>query len=150
MAMLAKQGWNIMIKPESLVARMLKARYFPNTSFLDSHLGHNPSYSWRSIWSSRHILATGCRWRIGDGTKGNNWDAGKINAIFPSNVAKNIFAVPLFDIQGPDVLIWKGDMNGLYSVKSGYNMVMNMKQGTDDNNGGHDWFCVWNAHVPPK
>ncbi|CAJ2632047.1 unnamed protein product [Trifolium pratense] len=41
-------------------------------------------------------------------------------------------------------------MNGLYSVKSGYNMVMNMKQGTDDNNGGRDWFCVWNAHVPPK
>jgi hypothetical protein len=67
--MLAKQGWNIMIKPESLVARMLKASIFPNPTFLDSHLGHNLSYLLRTIWFSRHILANGCTWRIGDGTK---------------------------------------------------------------------------------
>jgi hypothetical protein len=48
---------------------MLKASKFPNTTFLDSHLGHNLSYSLRSIWFSRHILANGCMWRIGDGTK---------------------------------------------------------------------------------
>jgi hypothetical protein len=52
---------------------------------------------------------------------GNIWDAGKIIVIFPSNVANNIFVVPLFDIQGPDVLIWNGDTSRLYSVKSGYN-----------------------------
>jgi hypothetical protein len=27
---------------------------------------------------------------------------------------------------------------------------MDMKQGTNDNNVGRDWLCVWNAHVPPK
>jgi len=58
-----------MCKPESLVARVLKARYFPHSSFLDSKLGHNPSYFLRSLWTSRNILLNGCRWCIGDGKK---------------------------------------------------------------------------------
>jgi len=42
-------------------------RYFPNSSFLDYNLRHNTSCPWCSIWFTRHILANGCRWRIGDG-----------------------------------------------------------------------------------
>ncbi|PNX74788.1 ribonuclease H [Trifolium pratense] len=34
-----------------------------------SCLGHNPSYVWGSIWSSRIVLREGYRWRIGDGSK---------------------------------------------------------------------------------
>jgi hypothetical protein len=69
MAMVAKQGWNFIKKPNSLVAKVYKARYFPNSSFIASHLGNNPSYAWRSIWKSRQVLMRGCRWSIGDGTK---------------------------------------------------------------------------------
>jgi ribonuclease HI len=71
MAMVAKQGWKFISKPNSLVARVYKARYFPNSSFFASNLGHNPSYAWSSIWKSRHVTLNGCRWRIGDGTKIN-------------------------------------------------------------------------------
>jgi hypothetical protein len=69
MAMVAKQGWNLMHKPTSLVARIYKARYFPRNSLLDSNLGNNPSFAWRSIWRARQVLAYGCRWQIGDGSK---------------------------------------------------------------------------------
>jgi hypothetical protein len=68
MAMVAKQGWNLINKPNSLVARILKARYFPRSSLLDSNLGNNPSFTWRSIWKSRQVLLYGCRWCIGDGS----------------------------------------------------------------------------------
>jgi hypothetical protein len=68
LAMIAKQGWNIMTKPHSLVAKIYKARYFPNSSFFDSKLGHNPSYAWRGIWKARYILMNGCRWTIGTGS----------------------------------------------------------------------------------
>ncbi|GAU45901.1 hypothetical protein TSUD_401110 [Trifolium subterraneum] len=67
MAMVAKQGWNFMTKPDTLVARVYKARYFPKSSLFESHLGNNPSYAWRSIWKSRKVLMNGCRWRIGNG-----------------------------------------------------------------------------------
>jgi hypothetical protein len=68
-AMVAKQCWNFLTKPNSLVAKVYKARYFPNSSIFNSSLGHNPSYAWRSIWNSRHVIMNGCRWNIGDGTK---------------------------------------------------------------------------------
>jgi hypothetical protein len=68
LAMIAKQGWNFMTKPHTLVAKLYKARYFPNSSLFDSCLGHNPSYAWRGIWKARHILMNGCRWTIGSGT----------------------------------------------------------------------------------
>jgi len=48
-AMLGKQGWRFQTDPSSLVSRLFKARYFPNSDFIGSNIGHNPSYVWRSI-----------------------------------------------------------------------------------------------------
>jgi hypothetical protein len=50
MAMIEKQGWNLISKPNSLVARILKAGHFPQSSIFDSNLGNNPSFTWRRIW----------------------------------------------------------------------------------------------------
>jgi hypothetical protein len=71
LAMIAKQGWNIMTKPHTLVAKLYKARYFSNSSLFDSRIGHNPSYAWRGIWKACHILMNRCRWSIGSGTNIN-------------------------------------------------------------------------------
>ncbi|PNY07840.1 ribonuclease H [Trifolium pratense] len=68
LAMIAKQGWNIITKPHTLMAKIYKARYFPDSSLFESQIGHNPSYAWRGIWKARHILMNGCRWIIGSGT----------------------------------------------------------------------------------
>jgi hypothetical protein len=67
MAMVAKRGWRLIQNPGSLVARILKARYFPKSSFINSNLGNNPSYAWKSLWKSREVLRKGCRWVVGDG-----------------------------------------------------------------------------------
>jgi len=49
LAMVAKQGWSFMTNPDSSVARIYKARYFPRTSLFDAKLGYNLSFAWRSI-----------------------------------------------------------------------------------------------------
>lgn len=56
LALLKKQGWHLITNPTSLVAIVLKARYFPSTSFLNSALDSNPSYMWRSIWETKSLL----------------------------------------------------------------------------------------------
>ena len=49
MAILAKQGWRLIQDPESLCAKILKAKYFPNTHILEAVAKNGCSYTWRSI-----------------------------------------------------------------------------------------------------
>jgi hypothetical protein len=75
--MLGKQAWNLVTKPDCLITKLLKARYFPKCDFFEANIGHNPSYVWRSIWSSKSVVKGGCKWSIGTGEKidiwGQNW-----------------------------------------------------------------------------
>ncbi|XP_021760550.1 uncharacterized protein LOC110725370 [Chenopodium quinoa] len=66
-ALLGKQAWRLIQFPDSLVAKVLKAKYYPNGDFMSSELGATPSYSWRGIWGSKWVINRGARWRVGDG-----------------------------------------------------------------------------------
>ncbi|KAH7655961.1 hypothetical protein IHE45_18G047100 [Dioscorea alata] len=72
--MLAKQGWRKLHHGTDLISRIFKAKYFPDGNFFNATLGHNLSYTWRSILSSRWLLQKGCRWRIGVGTQMHAWE----------------------------------------------------------------------------
>lgn len=58
-SLLAKQGWRIITNQNSLVTRVLKAKYFPNDHFLNSSLKNLSSYTWKSIWAAKAVLAKG-------------------------------------------------------------------------------------------
>lgn len=72
-ALLAKQFWRLHLNPNSILSRTLKARYYPLTSVWESKVGNNPSFSWRSVRSSRDLVEKGTRWRIGDGKSVRIW-----------------------------------------------------------------------------
>jgi hypothetical protein len=78
-AMLARQGWRMLVNPESLCARVLKARYFPNSSILKATASQGISYSWRSILKGVRLLKEGLIWHIGDGSSVNIWTDQWIN-----------------------------------------------------------------------
>jgi len=67
LALLGKQGWKFITEPNTLVARIFKARYFPSGSYLMATVGHNPSYVWRSIMRARFVVRGGAWWTIGSG-----------------------------------------------------------------------------------
>ncbi|CAL1358453.1 unnamed protein product [Linum trigynum] len=73
LALLGKQLWNLIQKPSSLVARVFKAKYYPNRDVLDTGEGYNPSYVWRSVLASKDILREGLRWRVENGHKIDIW-----------------------------------------------------------------------------
>ena len=81
LSMLGKQGLKLLTEPSSLLTRILKAKYFPRWDFLDANIGHNPSYTWRSIWSSQSLITLGYRWKIGDGSKINVWSMPWIRSL---------------------------------------------------------------------
>lgn len=65
LALLAKQGWRLIQNLDSLVAQILKAKYFPSGSFLQARLGSHPSYAWRCMIKALPILEQGLIWRMG-------------------------------------------------------------------------------------
>ncbi|KAA3486162.1 reverse transcriptase [Gossypium australe] len=73
-ALLAKQVWRIITQPRCLLARILKARYFPMTDILLAKTGSYPSFTWRSICSARDLIVDGLLWRIGTGECVNIWN----------------------------------------------------------------------------
>lgn len=66
-ALFEKQAWRFISNQESPVSKLYKARYFPNSSFLNATLGNNPSYAWRSILESQVLLKKGAVRRVGSG-----------------------------------------------------------------------------------
>ena len=61
LAMLAKQAWRILTNLNSLVVRVLKAKYFLTGDILNAKLGSSLSYSRRSIHGSLEIIRWGTR-----------------------------------------------------------------------------------------
>ncbi|CAN0906666.1 Uncharacterized mitochondrial protein AtMg00310 [Linum grandiflorum] len=74
LAMLGKLGWQLLSDDTSLMARILKTKYFPQGDFLSANLGSNPSLTWRSIHEGRLVVKQGYRWKVGDGKSIRVWE----------------------------------------------------------------------------
>ncbi|KAH1065448.1 hypothetical protein J1N35_030435 [Gossypium stocksii] len=66
-ALLAKQVWRMFSKPDCLLSKVLKARYYPRSDIFTARIGSYPSFTWRSICSVRELIHEGLVWRVGNG-----------------------------------------------------------------------------------
>ena len=73
LAMLGKQGWRILTRPDSLCARTLKGKYYHNSSFLSAKRKCNSSHTWQAILKGRQVLKKGLIKLIGDSTSTQVW-----------------------------------------------------------------------------
>jgi hypothetical protein len=72
--MLAKQVWRLLSAPDSLCARVLRARYYPDGRLLNARMKAGCSYTWQSILAGLKCFKLGYIWRVGDGTQINIWE----------------------------------------------------------------------------
>lgn len=72
-ALLARQAWRILDNLNSLCARVLKAKYFPNGSIIDTSFGGNSSPGWKGIEYGLELLKKGIIWRVGNGHSIRIW-----------------------------------------------------------------------------
>lgn len=135
--LLGKQCWRILTKPESLMARIFKARYFPHGSFMDATTGSRPSATWSSLLKARGLISRGLRLRIGNGYSTDIWSSPWI----------------------PDDnrIVWHHSKNEVYSVKSAYHVARAMKEGEGERETGAasgvaaiKWMDIWNLALQPK
>ncbi|XP_013583433.1 PREDICTED: uncharacterized protein LOC106292388 [Brassica oleracea var. oleracea] len=74
LALLVKQVWRLLIYPDSLLARVLKGRYYRHSNPLLVGKANNPSYGWSSLWTARSVLGEGLQRTIGTGADTNVWE----------------------------------------------------------------------------
>lgn len=72
-ALLEKQGWRLLHQPNSLLAQLLKARYYPASTVLDAKSKAGASYTWRSIVTRLGVLKMGARYQVGDRSNIRIW-----------------------------------------------------------------------------
>jgi ribonuclease HI len=68
-ALLARQAWRLIHFPDSLCARVLKAKYYPSGDLLDTAFIQKTSQSWQGVIHGLELLKKGVIWRIGSGTQ---------------------------------------------------------------------------------
>ncbi|KAK6138511.1 hypothetical protein DH2020_027750 [Rehmannia glutinosa] len=85
----------------------------------------------------------------------HTWDEDRVVDWVGQEKARKILRIPLRNFCGEDRLAWNFSSNGIYSVKSGYQIALQM------NNVGRDspshsgeplkiWKWIWSLNIPPK
>ncbi|KAL5573647.1 hypothetical protein UlMin_023244 [Ulmus minor] len=59
--------WRFIQRPNSLLYRVFKAKYFHSSTIWHASANSKASYVWKSILWGRNLVAKGIRWRVGDG-----------------------------------------------------------------------------------
>lgn len=82
-ALLAKQAWRIISKPEGLLARVLKGKYCTKKSSLTVTLPKDCSHGWRGIIAGRDLLFLKLGAVIGNGETISVWKSPWLSTISP-------------------------------------------------------------------
>jgi hypothetical protein len=72
-ALLARQAWRLIQYPDTLCAQLLKARYFPLGSLIDTVFTGNGSPACHAIEHGLELLKKGVIWRVGNGAQIQAW-----------------------------------------------------------------------------
>ncbi|MCI25022.1 hypothetical protein A2U01_0046210, partial [Trifolium medium] len=86
-----------------------------------------------------HYMKSKSRGKEGEAAS-KSWDMNRIRGLFDGNTVTCIEQTPLFDSVRDDTLVWKLDHDGNYSVRSAYNLCVNIA-------GTHDRFRIAESNV---
>lgn len=111
-ALLAKQSWRLLKEPQSLLSRVLQAKYYSKSTLLEATLRHRPSHAWRSIVQGFQLIKQGIKWRIGDGKSIRVWhDYWLDNPPRPARSLNTYLAdnMKVADLMGPHSTLWNDE-----------------------------------------
>lgn len=64
-ALLCKQLWRIITKPNLLVSKVLKGKYFPQSNVFEAVSKPTDSWLWKSWVGAKYLLTAGYSWLVG-------------------------------------------------------------------------------------
>nr|XP_027123998.1 uncharacterized protein LOC113740655 [Coffea arabica] len=73
-ALLGKQIWRLLVNPNLLISKVLKAKYYPTGSFFNCKCPQNASWIWQSLMGAKQFVEEGTWRKIGNGCKTDIWE----------------------------------------------------------------------------
>ncbi|BFG20813.1 hypothetical protein CerSpe_070870 [Prunus speciosa] len=73
LALLAMQGWQLLMNLGSLWACILKDKYFPDGNVLNAKKGAKASWVWSSIQEGLKVIKQGMQWQVVNGESVRLW-----------------------------------------------------------------------------
>ncbi|KAF4380062.1 hypothetical protein F8388_018186 [Cannabis sativa] len=83
-------------------------------------------------------------------THSRSWDADVVNDLFTPDDAALILGIQIKQAVEDDFWYWFAERNGLYSVRSAYQLIQDHKQPPIPSEGHLFWNKLWSFKVPPK
>ncbi|VVA28183.1 PREDICTED: reverse mRNAase [Prunus dulcis] len=157
--LLAKQGWRLITEPDSLISRVLTAKYFPNSSFMNIKVNPHASASWKSLCATRQIIDRDCIVnKVADllHSESPSWNVPILQTLFFAEEVDLIRSLP-FSLRRPrDQLIWHYDTKGLFTVKSAYCVAQTLMlynetvtaPSSSSNADSSMWPTLWKSLIP--
>ena len=145
--LLGKQLWNILTLPDSLMAKVVKSRYFPRNSVLQASLGHNPSFVWRSILAAKDVVVQGCMMQVGSGHNisiGNDpWLPNITDGFVSTKLNEELATTTVSCLMMPNQRIWDYDVvSDLFNIRDKDLILQIPLSSRRDNNA---WY--WHANL---
>ncbi|XP_058774459.1 uncharacterized protein LOC131648725 [Vicia villosa] len=78
------------------------------------------------------------------------WNMGVLRDLFDYSVVRDILQVPLSEEVVEDRMIWKDDVSGNYSVRSGYRSWRKHQESVGLAEEGVNWSDLWNITAPSR
>lgn len=72
-ALLCKQLWRLVTKPNLLMSKVLKSKYFPQSDLFTATSKPTDSWLWKSWMEAKYLLQEGSAWKVGRGDRVNIW-----------------------------------------------------------------------------
>ncbi|XP_019150943.1 PREDICTED: uncharacterized protein LOC109147742 [Ipomoea nil] len=145
LALLGKQAWRLVTRPQTLVARVYKARYFPRCAFFDSKEGSNPSYIWRGLLAVKDVVREGCRRSIGNGldtTIGNHaWLPCEDNPFITTALTEEVALASVASLLNNQGTGW--DVNKVTNLFNARDVSMIMNIPVSLRKPSDSWYWYW-------
>nr|AAO34487.1 putative reverse transcriptase [Oryza sativa Japonica Group]ABF97663.1 retrotransposon protein, putative, LINE subclass [Oryza sativa Japonica Group] len=162
-ALLARQAWRLIQYPDSLCAKVLKAKYYPN-GIIWRIGSESKIIIWRDNWIPREhnlkVLGKRSRARlkwVADLMLPNKqeWDERLIRQLFYPADADIILNIQLSHRMTEDFIAWHYDRVGMFTVRSAYKLALDIQTRSQGNvvgcssaaDGRKVWSDLWSTQA---